>query len=62
MAAFRSRFKDELLAANARGFGEALVAAGIPIAGWVHAPDDACLPDWEELGYTFAIQLNEDGR
>ena len=46
-AAFRSRFKDALLAANARGFGEALVAAGNPIAGWVHAPDDACLPDWE---------------
>ena len=46
-AAFRSRFKDALLAANARGFGEALVAAGNPIAGWDHAPDDACLPDWE---------------
>ncbi len=33
-AAFRSRFKDALLAANARGFGEALIATGNPIAGW----------------------------
>ena len=49
-AAFRSRFKDALLAANARGFGEALIATGNPIAGWVCAPDDACLPDWN-VGY-----------
>ena len=31
--AFRSRFKDALLAANAREFDEALVAADSPIAG-----------------------------
>ena len=45
--AYRSRFKDALLAANARGFGEALIATGNPIAGWVPAPDDACLPGWD---------------
>ena len=49
-AAFRSRFKDALLAANARGFGEALIATGNPIAGWVPAPDDAGLPGWD-VGY-----------
>ena len=40
-AAFRTRSKDATLAANARGLGEALVATGNQIAGWVLAPDDA---------------------
>ena len=46
-AAFRTRFKDAILAVNARGFGEALIATGNPIAGWVLAPDDGDLPGWE---------------
>ena len=49
-AAFRSKFKDALLAANARGFGEALTATGNQIAGWAPAPDDAGLPGWD-VGY-----------
>jgi hypothetical protein len=45
-AVFRTRFKDNLLAVNAEGFGQALVAAGNPISGWVVAPDD-CVWDGE---------------
>ena len=37
-ATFRTRMKDALLAANAEGFGQALLAAGIPIARWVVPP------------------------
>ena len=48
-AAFRTRFKDAILAVNARGFGEALIATGNPIAGWVPAPDDGDLPGWGAL-------------
>jgi hypothetical protein len=39
-AIFRTKLKDGLLAANAEGFGQALIAAGNPITGWVIAPDD----------------------
>ena len=42
-AAYRTRLKDGLLAANAEGFGRALMATGNPIGGWVSAPDDADL-------------------
>ena len=49
-AIFRTRMKDALLAANAEGFGQALVAAGNPIAGWVVPPDnfdwDSSSPEW----------------
>ena len=46
-SAFRTRLKDALMAANAEGFGRALMAAGTPIGGWVHAPDDADLGSWD---------------
>ena len=49
-AAFRTRLKDALMAANAEGFGRALMVAGTPMRGWVHAPDDADLGSWDE-GY-----------
>ena len=46
-AAFRTRLKDALMAVNAEGFGRALIAAGTPMGGWVHAPDDADLGSWD---------------
>jgi hypothetical protein len=46
-AAYRTRLKDGLLAANAEGFGRALMATGNPIGGWVSAPDDADLCSWD---------------
>ena len=46
-AAFRTRLKDALMAANAEGFGRALMAAGTPMGGWVQAPDDAELSSWD---------------
>jgi hypothetical protein len=39
-AAFRSRLKDAVMAANARGFGRALMAAGNPLSGHVVNDDD----------------------
>jgi hypothetical protein len=39
-AIFRTKVKDALMAANAEGFGQALVAAGNPISGWVTMPED----------------------
>ena len=48
-AALRTRFKDAILAVNARGFGEALIATDNPVAGWVPAPDDGDLPGWGAL-------------
>jgi hypothetical protein len=52
-AIYRTRFKDALLCANARGFGRALLAAGNPMAGWVLAPGDEHedLPDWDVYNY-----------
>ena len=44
-AAFRSRLKDAVMAANARGFGRALMAAGNPLTGHVVNDDDLDLPD-----------------
>ena len=46
-AAYRTRLKDALLAANAEGFGRALMAAGTPMGGWVGAPDDADIGSWD---------------
>ena len=48
-AAFRTRLKDALMAANAEGFGKALMAAGTPMGGWVCAPDDADLGSWDVM-------------
>ena len=52
-AIFRTQFKDELLAANARGFVRALAAAGNPMSGWVLSPDEVGedLPDWDVKDY-----------
>jgi hypothetical protein len=52
-AIYRTRFKDALLCANARGFGRALLAAGNPMAGWALAPGDEHedLPDWDIYNY-----------
>ena len=49
-AAYRTKLKDALLAANAEGFVRALMATGNPIGGWVSAPDDADLGSWD-VGY-----------
>ena len=46
-AAFRTRLKDALMATNAEGFGRALMAAGTPMGGWFHAPDDTDLGSWD---------------
>jgi hypothetical protein len=48
-AAFRTRFKDALMVANANGFGSTLAHAGTPRAGKFLSPADAFggLPDWE---------------
>ena len=51
-AIFRTKLKDGVLAANAEGFGQALVAAGNPIAGWVVAPDDF---DWDSSGASWIV-------
>ena len=47
-AQYRTRLKDELLTANALGFGRALVATGSPMTGWVMSPDevDTDAPEW----------------
>ena len=37
---FRTRLKDAIVCANARGFGRALLAAGSPLGGWVINPSD----------------------
>jgi hypothetical protein len=50
-AIFRTKLKDALLAANARGFGQALVAAGNPMAGWMLPPDELDMPDWDVHNY-----------
>ena len=48
-AAFRTRFKDALMVANANGFGSTLAHAGTPRAGKILSPAEAYggLPDWE---------------
>jgi hypothetical protein len=48
-AAFRTRFKDALMTANANGFGCTLAFAGTPRAGRELTPAEAYggLPDWE---------------
>ena len=48
-AQFRTKLKDELLTANALGFGRALVAAGNPMSGWIMSPgeDGDEMPDWD---------------
>ncbi len=48
-AAFRTKLKDAIMAANMRGWGQALMDAGNPIAGWVVTPDDAELPGWDVI-------------
>jgi hypothetical protein len=50
-AAFRTRFKDALMTANANGFGVTLATAGKPRAGMALSPADAYggLPAWEVL-------------
>jgi hypothetical protein len=48
-AAFRTRFKDALMVANANGFGATLAHAGTPRAGKTLSPAEAYggLPHWE---------------
>ncbi len=41
--------KDALMAANAEGFGKALMAAGTPMGRWVCAPDDADVGPWDVM-------------
>ena len=48
---FRTKFKDALMAANAQGFGRALMAAGSPIAGWVQPHDEDELQSWDYHKY-----------
>ena len=49
---FRTRLKDAIMAANARGFGRALRSAGNPMPGWVCAQfDDLLLPSWDDTSY-----------
>jgi hypothetical protein len=50
-AAFRTRFKDALMCANASGFGATLAHAGTPRAGKRLSPADAFggLPEWEVI-------------
>ena len=49
---FRTRLKDAIMAATARGFGRALRSAGNPMPGWVIAPsDDLHLPSWDCHSY-----------
>ena len=50
-AAFRSRFKDALMVANANGFGSTVAHAGTPRAGKFLSPAEAYggLPDWEVI-------------
>ena len=52
-AIFRTKLKDAILAANAAGFGQALMAAGNPMAGWMMAPEsiESDLPDWDINNY-----------
>jgi hypothetical protein len=50
-AIYRTKLKDALLCANASGFGQALVAAGNPMAGWVRQPDEWDLPCWDVNSY-----------
>jgi hypothetical protein len=50
-AIFRTRVKDAILCANVAGFGQALMAAGNPITGWVMSPGEAELPEWEINNY-----------
>ena len=50
-AAFRTRFKDALMVANANGFGSTLAHAGRPRNGQLLSPADAYggLPGWEVI-------------
>jgi len=50
-AAFRTRFKDALVCANASGFGNTLSVAGRPRAGrHTSSPDaNSGIPDWEVI-------------
>ena len=51
-ARFRTRLKDSIMVANARGFGRALRSAGNPMPGWVSSPeDDLHLPSWDSHSY-----------
>ena len=46
-AAFRTRLKDAVMCANARGFARALMNAGNPMPGLLCDPaDDLLLPEW----------------
>ena len=44
---FRAKLKDFLMAANARGFGRALMAAGNPMSGHCVDGDTVDIPSWE---------------
>jgi hypothetical protein len=51
-AIYRTKLKDALLCANATGFGQALIAAGNPIRGWILSPvEDWELPEWDVNNY-----------
>ena len=39
------------MCANAQGFGQALMAAGNPIAGWVMSHDEMELSEWDYSRY-----------
>ena len=48
---FRTELKDALMAANARGWGRALRAAGNPMPGWVCGELDLLLEPWDDHSY-----------
>ena len=49
---FRTRLKDGIMAANARGFGRALRGAGNPMPGWICSHvDELLLPTWDDPSY-----------
>ena len=52
-SAFRTRLKDAVMCANARGFGRALLSAGSPMPGLLLNPadDDLLLPNWNCANY-----------